>query len=63
MALTDMIQQAHFDTKVPASAGEYQIWKWKLGVFLHRVIDECFSVQPPTVSLLEHWVGWQCTES
>ncbi|KAK4700144.1 hypothetical protein P7C70_g6107, partial [Phenoliferia sp. Uapishka_3] len=33
-----MIQQAHFDTKMPANASEYQIWKWKLGIFLHSTI-------------------------
>ncbi|KAK4702072.1 hypothetical protein P7C70_g4153, partial [Phenoliferia sp. Uapishka_3] len=41
----------HFDTQMPSNAPPYQIWKWKLGIFLGRVIDEGFSVKLATVSL------------
>ncbi|KAL8276309.1 hypothetical protein RQP46_011275 [Phenoliferia psychrophenolica] len=49
-----MIQQAHYDTKMPEDAGEYQTWKWKLGIFLARVIDEAFSVRAPTHTVILH---------
>ena len=28
----------HFDTQMPSNAEPYQIWKWKLGIFLVRAV-------------------------
>ncbi|KAL8290374.1 hypothetical protein RQP46_002632 [Phenoliferia psychrophenolica] len=43
----------HFDTQMPSNAEPYQIWKWKLGIFLGRVIDEGFSIKIPTYGTIQ----------
>ncbi|KAM0750926.1 hypothetical protein T439DRAFT_380761 [Meredithblackwellia eburnea MCA 4105] len=47
-----MIQEKHYDTEMPEGASEFQICKWKLAIFMGRVIDDVFSVKPPTIAVL-----------
>ncbi|GAA5970294.1 hypothetical protein JCM21900_001034 [Sporobolomyces salmonicolor] len=47
-----MLHNSHFDTKMPDDAEPYQIAKWKLGIFIGKVIDSAFSVATPSYSTI-----------
>ncbi|GAA5857732.1 hypothetical protein JCM1840_000888 [Sporobolomyces johnsonii] len=47
-----MLHNSHFDTRMPDDAEPYQIAKWKLGIFIGKVIDSAFSVATPSYSTI-----------
>ncbi|GAA5857840.1 hypothetical protein JCM1840_000932 [Sporobolomyces johnsonii] len=46
------IHNAHFDTTIPTNATDYMKAKWKLAIFIGKVIDGVFSPKPPTYALI-----------
>ncbi|GAA6060984.1 hypothetical protein JCM10212_000670 [Sporobolomyces blumeae] len=47
-----MIQNSQFDTKMPENASSFDVCKWKLGIFIGKVIDKAFSVAAPSYSTI-----------
>lgn len=44
-----MMHASHFDTKFPSDAADtYQVAKWKIGLLIGDIIDEAFSLSPPS---------------
>ncbi|GAA5820631.1 hypothetical protein JCM11251_003084 [Rhodosporidiobolus azoricus] len=46
------LSNKHCDTKMPDGASAYDVAKWKLGLFIGKVIDEAFSIEAPSYATI-----------
>ncbi|GAA5887930.1 hypothetical protein JCM6882_000806 [Rhodosporidiobolus microsporus] len=46
------LSNAHCDTKMPDGASPYDVAKWRLGLFIGKVIDKAFSIEAPSYAAI-----------